>query len=669
MSAALPATTTLQRETFTLSRQLEFFDPVELTKQIGFSQSDWPVALLKELIDNSLDACESANIAPVITVDLRDDELIVADNGPGLPQEVLRQSLDYESRTSDKLGYVGPSRGQQGNALKTVWAAAFAATGEGRIKVETADYAVLITVTLDRIVQKPRLELAEVVTDVKTGTRITLAWRQVSCYLKRPLLPNFYSVTHGVADFNPHCFLATEENSFDATDVAWNHWLPSQPTSPHWYTPEKFRTLIGLLLNNERRGGKARSVNELIREFHGLSSTVKAKAITSQAGLTGAMLHDLIRGDDVDMGKVTALLNAMKTHAKVVKPEALGVLGKEHCQTRLVRYGAAPDSVEYRKASGEANGLPYVLEVAFGIKTDSKYSRTLRIGINFSPALAQPFTALDSAMDNARCQSIDPVVMLVHLSCPAVATSDRGKSKALLPFAIEVELQRLVKLATARFTKAKRQADRNDRMNERDLEELRNAHKERPMTVKEAAYQVMEQAYMKASSNNTLPANARQIMYAARPLIIRLTGNISPWKNTATFTQKHLPNFIAEHPELCQDWDVAFDERGHFEEPHTDRSFGIGTLAVRDYIRGWETDVDNLDVPDSLATKLPTKGPALRYRHALFIEKEGFAPLIGEANIAERYDSDHVYQGNECHRRTAISRNLESGRSDALCTA
>lgn len=180
MSAALPATTTLKRETLTLSRQLEFFDPAELTKQIGFSKPDWPVALLKELIDNSLDACESANIAPVITVDLEDDALIVADNGPGLPRTVLQQSLDYTIRVSNKLGYNGPSRGQQGNAFKTVWAAAFAATGEGRIKVETADYAALITVTLDRIAQKPRLELTEVASDVKSGTRITLAWRRIA---------------------------------------------------------------------------------------------------------------------------------------------------------------------------------------------------------------------------------------------------------------------------------------------------------------------------------------------------------------------------------------------------------------------------------------------------------------------------------------------------------
>ncbi|HRZ23980.1 MAG TPA: hypothetical protein P5284_08355 [Candidatus Contendobacter sp.] len=66
----------LQRETFELSRMMEFFSERELTAQIGHSRTYWPVALLKELLDNSLDACESANIAPVLHVELQDDALI-----------------------------------------------------------------------------------------------------------------------------------------------------------------------------------------------------------------------------------------------------------------------------------------------------------------------------------------------------------------------------------------------------------------------------------------------------------------------------------------------------------------------------------------------------------------------------------------------------------------
>ena len=637
-----PVPTLLQRETFELSRAMEFFSDRELTAQIGHNRYYWPVALLKELLDNALDACETANLAPVIGVELQDDALIVADNGPGLPLATLERSLDYSIRVSDKTGYVSPSRGQQGNALKTVWAAAFVATGNGLIEVETAVYRRVVEVTLDRIAQVPKLELIDAGTpNVKTGTRIVLRWRGIASCLTDWNPPDFYSVVFALTDFNPHCTLTATapglNKTFPATDPDWQHWRPDRPTAPHWYTPERFRALAALLLNVEQRTGKARSVNEFIREFHGLSGTGKAKSITQAANLTGAMLRDLVHAGDVDMIRLTALLKAMQETARPVKPDALGLLGQDHCAVNLQRYGVTPDSIEYRRAQGVADGLPYGLEVAFGIKQDGSQSRTLRVGINFSPALEQPFSVLEAALTEARCTRSDPVTLLVHLACPLVQFADRGKARAMLPAAIAADLQRLVKLVTARFTQAKRKSDRNDRMQARDLEELRNAHKVKPMTVKAAAWQVMEQAYRKASSNGTLPANARQMMYAARPLIIELTGKAAPWKNSATFTQGLLPDYMEAHSDRCANWDVVFDDRGHFAEPHTGKQIGVGTLAVRGYIRDWHQRIAT-DLAPSMPARLDTTGPALRYRFALFVEKEGFNPLLERARIAERYD-------------------------------
>ena len=50
------------------------------------------------------------------------------------------------------------------------------------------------------------------------------------------------------------------------------------------------------------------------------------------------------------------------------------------------------------------------------------------------------------------------------------------------------------------------------------------------------------------------------------------------------FTQTLLPDYIAEHSEAAT-WNVVFDARGHFTEPHTKRSIGLGTLEVRDYLQ------------------------------------------------------------------------------------
>ncbi len=73
----------------------------ELQMQIGVGREDWPLALTKELIDNALDACEAAGVAPDITVSATGSAVAVQDNGPGLPAQTLERSLDYLVRVSD----------------------------------------------------------------------------------------------------------------------------------------------------------------------------------------------------------------------------------------------------------------------------------------------------------------------------------------------------------------------------------------------------------------------------------------------------------------------------------------------------------------------------------------------------------------------------------------
>lgn len=92
----------LERTAFTIDRALEFFSKSELTTQIGYGPKLWPIVLVKELVDNALDACEDTTEAPVITVTLENDALIVEDNGPGLPAKTVERALDYHVRCPTK---------------------------------------------------------------------------------------------------------------------------------------------------------------------------------------------------------------------------------------------------------------------------------------------------------------------------------------------------------------------------------------------------------------------------------------------------------------------------------------------------------------------------------------------------------------------------------------
>ncbi len=646
--------TTLTRTTFTTSRLLEFFNEKELSMQMGHTKEWWSIALVKELIDNALDAAEIAGVSPGIEITLERDAVTICDNGPGLPVSTLERSLDYAIRVSDKSYYASPTRGQLGNALKCVWAAPFVVDGQhGRVDVETGGTLYRIDVTLNMITQQPKIEVTTGDSLVKSGTLVKIHWPEIASSLTLNPSANFYKplsamelISHYAA-FNPHVSFTytnqTDERenfSTPASITDWRKWAPDRPTSPHWYTPDGLRALIAAYVGHERDGGEALTVRAFVSEFAGLSSSAKQKRVTEAAGLAGEYLHDLVDGDQIAIELVTRLLAAMQNESRPIRPPTLGVIGQDHLTHWLDQNLCVADSVRYRKIAGEADGLPFVLEAALGIYQDdySECKGEIAVGLNWSPTLNIPMSALSQLLGENRVDSFDPVFTVVHLACPRLEFTDRGKSRLDLPQEIRDGLEKAIKSITKQWKAAKRRADQEDRVRQRELEEMRKAQKRMEWSIKEAAYHVMEEAYLKASGGGAYPANARQIMYAARPLVLELTGGKS-WKTSSYFTQRLLPGFLKRNPVLTDDWDVVYDDRGKLMEPHTGARVDLGTLAVRRYITNWTKAQDGLDYePIDLPYHVDTLGPANRYRYALFVEKEGFNPLWDKINLANRYD-------------------------------
>jgi hypothetical protein len=188
----------------------------------------------------------------------------------------------------------------------------------------------------------------------------------------------------------------------------------------------------------------------------------------------------------------------------------------------------------------------------------------------------------------------------------------------------------LVREGTKKWTKTRKAEERNPVSRSYRASRMT---RERGVSFKEAAAEIMEAAYLKVSGDGTLPANARQIMYAARGHIQKMTGR---QLESNYFTQTLLPDYMEEND--TADRDVVYDARGHFSEPHGngENSFGIGTLEVRSYLAGFH-DPSLIDAGISQA-KVETNGPNGNFGAVLFIEKEGFASLFKAAQIAERYD-------------------------------
>jgi DNA topoisomerase VI subunit B len=381
--------TMLQRQTFHTSRVLDYFSEKELTLQTGHGPDRWPEVILKELLDNALDACETHGILPELHVTINDRAIRVKDNGPGLSADVLRGVIDFGVRVSSKDAYISPTRGSQGNALKTILAIPYVLSDGHPDPVTVMSHGLrhTITVSLDRIAQEPLIHLSTEPATVRSGTSVEVPLGTLKTVAHARFLP----LVEGYSLFNPHATIALtrgdDVRQFARTTDTCAKWRPSDPTSPHWYTPQQLRTLIAACVHAERRGGRALFVREFVAEFCGLASTVKRKMVLSGLDLAGLRLHDLVTNGDLDLGLIANLLTRMQAASTPVRPLALGKLGEAHLRTWLQTYGGKVQTCKYKRVADidDTTRLPFVMEVAFAGRRDHQ-PRRLLTGINFSGA-------------------------------------------------------------------------------------------------------------------------------------------------------------------------------------------------------------------------------------------------------------------------------------------
>ena len=244
----------------------------------------------------------------------------VVDNGPGIGGDVIDDILDFSVRVSSREAYVGPWRGAQGNALKTLVAMPFALDGKaGLFEIRSRGIRHLIRMSIDPIAQQPAIEVVRKASLVKIGTAVRVHW---------PVLP--WSMGNLEADFsriallaeqyaffNPHLRLACRITGYgriwEPTDPGWKRWRPSEPLVAEWYDDARFERLFCALLNADRKSGRVRPVRDMIGDFRGLSSTGKRKQLMAELGLARASLEDLVMGDGApDRERLAKLLAAMK---------------------------------------------------------------------------------------------------------------------------------------------------------------------------------------------------------------------------------------------------------------------------------------------------------------------------------------------------------------------
>ncbi len=253
----------------------------------------------------------------------------------------------------------------------------------------------------------------------------------------------FLQIVDDYAWLNPHLTITVdwfgEPTEVVATDLIWAKWKPSDPTSAHWYTTQHLERLIAGYIAHDTDAGRMRTVRKLVTEFRGLSGSAKQKKVLDETGLHREPLTKLVAEGAVDTEVVTKLLVAMQTNTKPVKPPALGIIGKEHFTTRFEAVGCEMESFEYRKVIDTTDGVPWVVETAFGWIPDDDRARRLVTGVNWSPGIINPFRelgsfgqSLDTILRQQRASRSEPVILVLHMACPRVEYTDSGKSAVVM---------------------------------------------------------------------------------------------------------------------------------------------------------------------------------------------------------------------------------------------
>jgi hypothetical protein len=229
------------------------------------------------------------------------------------------------------------------------------------------------------------------------------------------------------------------------TEGPFKKYVPSEPTSPHWYSAASLKGLVFNHIAHARSGGRDLPLGEFIRQFQGLTSTKKAKAVAApliEAGFTH--LSSFAREE----GRVAELLTRMRAESKPPKASALGYVGEDHLRTFFERVYASVNEFKYVRRSGTMpSGLPFTFE--FALATLERPGH-LYCGINFSPTFGDPLEGTTLAGPEFRQNGIKgflsaayalpqqerawyrtpaSVAVAAHIITPAPLFLDRGKTR------------------------------------------------------------------------------------------------------------------------------------------------------------------------------------------------------------------------------------------------
>ena len=216
----------------------------------------------------------------------------VKDNGNGIPPEALENILDFRTRTSDKAAYRSPTRGLQGNALKTVLGMPYALGSRQPLVIEARGKKHILRPSID-----PAGE-AHLDHDVRNvanhgGTCWKLSLPASACTkldLRRWMRGYALFNPHAVVKFRDVC-LAGQHAHTPSVQAAkfykptvgfpeeWKKFLPTDLIPINWYDESSLAKLIFNHIAKASQGGPDLTLREFVCRFPGFASTQRVSRV------------------------------------------------------------------------------------------------------------------------------------------------------------------------------------------------------------------------------------------------------------------------------------------------------------------------------------------------------------------------------------------------------
>ncbi len=427
----------------------EFF---EKNKQmLGFdSPTRGIITTIKEAIDNSLDACEEAQVLPDILVSVRrvsNDvfRVVVEDNGPGIVPEKM-PSVFAKLLYGSRFHQVRQTRGQQGIGISAAVLYAQLTTGKPTIvtsRTDAKNKAHTMSLVIKTETNEPEvLSHEEVDWILPHGTRVQLEFK--SNIAARKKLIEYLKYTSIV---NPHAKFRVEIDDESFTFERVSSDVPPCPVAikPHTYGIE-----LGVLK-------RMTAASDLpLKEFL-VESFSKVGEKTALEICSSARLDPAVKVASLGLDSLNPLLDAMQT-TKIPAPSASQCLSP--ITDGLIVKGMEKefelDFIKARTRPGNVyGGHSFIVEAAIGYggKLPPEGSAILLRFANRVPLLYQQGAcAITNAVQNVNWkaygvsqsgQPTGPILILVHVAATSVPfTSESKDAIAAIP-----EIEREITLA------------------------------------------------------------------------------------------------------------------------------------------------------------------------------------------------------------------------------